>query len=61
MAEPPGGIEQSLNTTISIHEYIILGCTSGQPGQTELLGILSTLYYLMLYPLHLALCTSLKY
>ena len=50
IAEPPGGIEQSLTTATSIHGYINVGHTSEQPGQTELLCILSTLYYLMFIP-----------
>ena len=35
IAEPPGGIEQSLTTATSIHGYINVGHTSEQPGQTE--------------------------
>ena len=52
------------------NEYINVGHTSGQPGQTEQRSttVSFCLHHLMLYPLytvlhplHLSLCTSLKY
>ena len=61
MAEPPGGIEQSLTTVTSIHGYINVEHIAEHPGHNELLCTYFCLLHFMLYPLHLSLCTSQNY
>ena len=62
MAKPPGGIERSLTTTTSTHEYTLLWDTllNNQARLSYCVRILSALLF-DVYPLHLFLCTSLKY